>query len=446
MTTTLTRPISLLLTLMLAAAAAVALVVVNHGPSRPAIPTPAERAAAAPLVSQLPSPGQTTRELIDRFTAALAAAPHDPAAYDNLAFAELQMAREDGDPSWYPKADRLLHRALALSPDDIHALGGLGSLALSRHDFSGAVAYGARALRLQPSSTYALGVLVDARVELGRYDAALTAVQMMLNVRPDLSSYARASYLLELDGHVAAARRAMVEAVRSGASAKENIAWTQVQLGNLDFNHGHYGLAAESYAAALRTYPHFVHALAARAKLAAAMGRLGLAARLYTDVVRRYPLPAYVIALGDVHRAAGNRQAAARMYRLVRAEERLYAANGVNVDAELALFEADHGGSASAALARARAVARLQDSVGVLDVLGWTLFKAGHPRAALAAANRALARGTRDAGMLFHRGAIEAALGMRGAARRDLSAALSINPHFSLLNAPLARRLLLEVS
>ena len=34
----------------------------------------------------------------------------------------------------------------------------------------------------------------------------------MLDRRPDVSSYARASYLLELEGHLAAARRAMVAA------------------------------------------------------------------------------------------------------------------------------------------------------------------------------------------------------------------------------------------
>jgi tetratricopeptide (TPR) repeat protein len=447
MTTTLNRHSWILITVMFAVAVAVLVVATGQrGAGEPMRITPAQRAAAAPLVTDVPSPGLTTKELIGRYSAAVASSPDDPAAYDNLAFAQMQMAREDGDPGWYAKADRLLHRALALAPNDISALGGLGSLALSRHDFTGAVAYGRRALALQPSSSQALGVLVDAQVELGRYGAAARTLQRMLNARPDLSSYARASYLLELDGHAHAAHRAMVEAVRSGASAKENVAWAQVQLGNLDFNHGRYRKAEASYAAALRTYPNFVHALAARAKLAAANGHLETAARLYSAVVRRYPLPAYVIALGDAQEASGDRRASARSYGLVRAEEALYAANGVNVDAELALFDADHGGNPEAALARARAVAHVQHSVGVQDVLAWTLFRAGHPRAALAAANRALARGTQDAGMLFHRGVIEAALQMRSAARRDLWAALRVNPGFSVLHAPVARRLLEELS
>jgi tetratricopeptide (TPR) repeat protein len=153
-----------------------------------------------------------------------------------------------------------------------------------------------------------------------------------------------------------------------------------------------------------------------------------------------------VIALCDVQAAAGGRAAAARSEGLVRAEEALYAANGVNVDVELALFEADHGGDPQQALAHARDAERVQSSVVVEDALGWTLFRAGHPHQALAAANRALALGTRDSSFLYHRGAIEAALGLRAQAHRDLAAALSTNPHFSVLYEPDARRLLKEVS
>jgi tetratricopeptide (TPR) repeat protein len=404
-------------------------------------PVPAARQAAAALLAPVPAAGETTAQLVDRLTAALRDAPGDPAALDNLAFAELQMAREDGDPLWYTKADRLFRRSLERSPNDIPALAGLGSLALSRHDFSGALRDGRRVLNLQPGSDYALGVVADANIELGRYAAARLAVQRMLDRRPDVSSYARASYLLELEGHVGAARRAMVAAVASGAPARENTAWAQVQLANLDLNHGRFELASREYAAALRTYPGFVHALAGRARLAAALGHYTEAAALYRRVVDRYPLPAYVIALGETYQAEGASRRAARTYALVRAEEALYAANGVNVDAELALFEADHGDPA-AALAAARSVAAVQRSVTVEDVLAWALFKSGHPAAALSASDRALALGTQDATMLFHRGAIESALGRNAAAHSDLTRALAINPRFSPLHAPVARRLL----
>jgi tetratricopeptide (TPR) repeat protein len=431
--------------LVVVAAMIAALVVITaHGRSaqRPS----AASAAPALQVTSAPLAGLTTRQLVDRYTAVVKVSPRSPMAYDNLALAELQLAREDADPTWYGKAELLFKKALALNSNDFEALGGLGSLAASRHDFTTALAMGRGALSIDAESGYALGVVVDAEVELGRYPAARRTLQRMLNDRPDLSSFSRASYLLELEGHIPAARRALVQAIESGAPAKENTAWAYLYLGNLEFSQGDYAQAGGQYRLAGEAQPGFVHALAAEAKLAAARGDYPRAIRIYRQVTARLPLPAYVIALCDVQAAAGRTAAAARTEGLVRAEEALYAANGVNVDVELALFEADHGGDPQQALARAQEAERVQKSVVVEDALGWTLFRAGHPHQALAALDRALALGSRDSSFLYHRGAIEAALGLRAQARHDLATALAINPHFSVLYEPDARRLLKEVT
>jgi tetratricopeptide (TPR) repeat protein len=429
----------LLLALPVLAAIAAAVALRGGDASAPRAQHPV--AAAIPFADAAPRT-LSTPQLVARYRAEAAAKPRSAQAVDNLALAELQMTREDGDPTWYTRADALFGHALTLSPRDFTALAGRGSLALSRHDFAGALALGRRALAIDPSNPFAMGVVVDANVELGRYAAARSAIERLLHQRPDLASYSRASYYLELHGRTAAARKALVQATQAGAPSGENTAWAYLYLGNLEFNHGRYAAAETNYRIALHTYPGFVHARAAQAKLAAARGQYQRAIAGYTAVVKRYPLPAYVIALGDVDRASGRPVAARRQYALVRAEEQLYAANGVNVDVELALFDDDHHGNVAAALERIRAVARIQPSVTVEDALAWTLFKAGHDRAALAASSRALRLGTRDASFIYHRGAIEASLGMRAAAARDLAAALRLNPRFSLLYAPDARRLL----
>jgi hypothetical protein len=49
------------------------------------------------------------------------------------------------------------------------------------------------------------GVMGDALVELGRYDEAFVQIQRMVDLRPDLSSYARVSYARELQGDVVGA-------------------------------------------------------------------------------------------------------------------------------------------------------------------------------------------------------------------------------------------------
>ena len=436
-----TRSPLLLLLPALLVAAVIAIAAARAGHPRSSVAPPRSPAPAAPAPAPLSS-GLSTRQLIGRYTAELRAAPGQPRAYDNLALTELQMAREDGDPGWYTRANRLLQHARALAPTDALAIAGEGSLANSRHHFARGLALGTRALALDRGSAYALGVIVDANVELGRYPAARRALTAMLDAQPGLSAYSRASYLLELEGHTTAARRMLQAALAAGAPTGENAAWVQLYIGNLDFAHGQYAAAERAYRLATRMDHGFVHAEAALAKVDAARGRYAAAIRRYRGVVARYPLPAYVIALGEVYATAGQHAAAAREYALVRAEERLYIANGVNVDAELALFEADHGGNPADALARARAVAAVQHSVVADDVLGWTLFRAGHPRAALAAANRALRLHTQDASFLYHRGAIEAALGRRAAALADLRHALRLNPRFSLILAPRAEALL----
>src|SRR6478752_4803485 len=173
-------PLLLALPVLAAIAAAVALRGGDTGAPR----SHTAAAAAIPFANAAPRT-LTTPQLVARYRAEAAAKPRSAQAVDNLALAELQMAREDGDPTWYTRADALFAHALALAPNDFTALAGRGSLALSRHDFAGGLALGRRALAIDPSSPYAMGVVVDANVELGRYPAARTALERLLRQRPD---------------------------------------------------------------------------------------------------------------------------------------------------------------------------------------------------------------------------------------------------------------------
>ena len=125
--------------------------------------------------------------------------------------------------------------------------------------------------------------------------------------------------------------------------------------------------------------------------------------------------------------------------------ERLLVANGVKTDLETALFDADHGIRLRAALALARTARADRPSIDGDDVLAWALARNGRCGEALAVSTRALRLGTRDALHLFHRGMIERCLRQRGAACGDFSReALALNPHFSILWAPVARKALSE--
>ena len=389
--------------------------------------------------------GLKTNDVIAQVQAKLKAQPNDWQAVDLLAGTYLQKVREAGDPSYYPKVETLLNRALAHDASDAEATTLMGTLALARHQFVAALDWGRKAHALDPASSRALGIMGDAQIELVRYPEALRSVQQMVDLRPDLSSYARVSYARELFGDVPGAIEAMQKAVEAGGPVPENSAYTRVLLGNLYLNAGRPQQADREYRRALFEYPGYPYGLAGIARVEAATGRYPDAVGHYRQAVDTYPLPDFVIALGDVYAATGDQRRASETYDLAAAEQQLYRANGVDLDAELALFDADHHRDLSAALLAARAAMADRPSVRTADILAWTLFQTGDDRDAEAASRQALRLGTQDATMFFHRGMIEARLGQTAAAIGDLHQALYINPYFSLLWAPVARNTLISL-
>jgi Flp pilus assembly protein TadD len=113
-------------------------------------------------------------------------------------------------------------------------------------------------------------------------------------------------------------------------------------------------------------------------------------------------------------------------------------ASGVATDLETALFAADHGDKAQA-LRAAQAEWARRHSVHVADALAWALHVNGRDAEALGYAKLANGLGYRSALFRYHLGMIEKSLGRTADARRDLAAALRLNPDFSFLHAPRAK-------
>jgi tetratricopeptide (TPR) repeat protein len=361
--------------------------------------------------------------------------------YAALGDAYLQKARETFDPSYYARAESALGEALRRDPRDAGALTAMGALANARHDFATGLRFGERARAAAPAAAKPYGVVVDALVELGRYDVAERTLQRMVDLKPNLDSYARVSYIRELHGDLAGAVDAMRLAAAAGGDARENLAYVQTLLGNLELVRGRVIPAREAYGLALSRYPEYVPAQAGLARAAAARGDLAAAIRRYKRVVERLPLPEYAVALGEAELAAGRRADAREDLALVEVQQRLLRRGGVNVDAEMAIVEADHG-SPARAVRLAHAAWADAPSVRGADALGWALTRAGDPGRGLAYAQRAVRLGSRDAVFLYHAGIAARDAERAGLARRYLARALELNPRFSPLHAPRAERAL----
>jgi tetratricopeptide (TPR) repeat protein len=360
------------------------------------------------------SGAETTREL----QAAIAANPADASAYAALGDDFLERARETGDPGYYARADRAYAAALRRDPRDLGAVIGAGTLANLRHDFRAGLRLGRRAHALQPGLARPYVVLADAQIELGRYDAALDSIQRLVDDKPGLAAYARASYYRELSGD----RDGAIEAMRLALSAggePESVAYVEVLLGDLQLAQGETRAARDAYRAALAAVPDYPQGLAGLARVALAGGDVDAAAARLRRSTDRLPLTTNLTLLADVELAAGHREAAAAQLEVVRAQQRLLGAAGAVPDAERVLFEANHG-SPARAVELGRDVWRQAPSVRSADALGWALTRSGRPGKGLRWAQRALRLGSRDPLFRLHAGIAARQVGRSRQAAADL--------------------------
>ena len=409
-------------------------------------------AAVFALDSRDPSPAtaagrgpQTATDQINGAQGVLRADADNEDALANLAMASLVRAKETADSTWYTRSDEAARAALTVNPRNVIALEAAGTLANARHRFADAIDPATKAVRFAPDRFAALEILTDAQVELGRYEKGFATAEKRLRLRPDLSSYSRASYAAELRGERELAIALMEQAVDAARSGSGDRTWAQVQLGLLRLGGGDLAGAKREMRAARASGPNDATALAGDARVHAAAGQLDEAAALYRQALDVQQIAGYASSLAEVEDVRGNTAEAERYLELSRQIDAREVVNGVQLDLDQAAVEADFARPDADLVDRARRGHTFRPGVVGDDALGWVLTRAGKCDEGLRYARRSLRLGTQDATMLFHAGMAARCAGETVEATRYLKRAIDLNPRFSVRWADTARSTLAEL-
>lgn len=353
--------------------------------------------------------------------------PDDPNAYAQLGLVLLQHVRESGDSGLYGRAGDAFEQALEREPDNLDALIGQGMLAAALHDFDAAIQWADKAREINPWRAEVLGILVDAYVELGRYEEAVAATQQMVDLRPSLDSYSRVSYIRELYGDVDGAILAMEAAVGAGVPGTEAVLWSQYQLGNLHLLQGNLEEAQALYAETLAAKPNYLYGQVGLARIKLEEGKYAAGAEILKTVTAQSPMPEFVILLADAYVQLGMDELAQEQFELVGVLQQLSEASGMNMDFELAAFAVEYGAelglAPEVALELAERAYEATPTIFAADTLAWALFKNGEVEAADGYSKEALRLGTQDPLLHAHADAIDQAVASMAATAADTSSA-----------------------
>lgn len=387
-------------------------------------------------------------ERIAFWTTRVRAHPDDFLSLVQLATVHAERARATADLTAYDQALGLIDRSIALVPDYPPTIRARASVRFAIHDFAGAAADAATVLAASPADPVALGVLGDARLELGALGEAGAAYDRLAGVAPGPWLDVRRARLAWASGDpagaVALARRARAAAARDDPT---DAAYYDYALGELARLSGDAATARSGFEAALATRPDDLGALVGLARIDAFEGRAAAAIAGLERAAVIAPQPETLALLGDLRAMAGDASAAERHHATVRLTRTLGALDGSVYDRQLILFELDHDGATDAVvgdtlLADAQAaLARRADAAGH-DAVAWALHRLGRSEEAARESDAARASGIVDARVLYHAGAIALARGDAMGGRDLVRRALDLGPALDPLERRAAEALL----
>ena len=370
--------------------------------------------------------------------------PDEVKNYVELAQIFLHEARVTANHHEYiPKARLVLEEALRRDPENLEALVTRASMLMTLHQFAQAREILENVSSKNPYNAACFNTMIDAYVELGDYEHAVSTCDKLMSIRPDLRGYARVSYLREMHGDNFGAREAMKMAADAGIRGQEQRSWALYNLGSLYLREGKLDTAEFIFKGTLEERPDYPYALSGLAQVRFDHGRNDDAIELLTKALEIAPEHLFMEQLVAIYRTTGQAENATKIAKLVLQSFEQHDRDGWNVDREYALFCADNDMNLPEALQRAkREYERRPNNIDASQTYAWLLYKNGFAHEAVPYIEQAMHLHSHSALLEYRAGAIFNAAGEGNEAKLHLRQALSIDPFISGLYAHEAQKAL----
>ena len=363
--------------------------------------------------------------------------PETSKNYIQLAQIFLQESRISGNHHYYvKKANELIDKALQLDNNNLEAMVTKASIFMTYHQFTEAKVLIEKVIAKNNYYAFAYGVLTDALVELGEYERAVAACDKMLSIRPDLRSYARASYLREINGQTQGAIDAMMLASNSGITGEESRAWTLFNFGNLFLNMGKLDSAEYIYKGILEERAEYGYALSGLADINISKKNYPKAISLLIKASHLTPNHIFIEKLADIYKVMGDKENEQEMINKVLDSFEQHEKDGYEIDKEYAVFCSNHDENLEEALERAkREYERRPLNIEALVAYAWALHKNGRSNDAITFMERATRLHTQKSLYYYQAAEIYSAAGKNNLALKSINEAMNINPYTKILYA-----------
>jgi len=351
-------------------------------------------------------------------------------AYNELAIAYLQRARETADVAYLNDADSALARGLKLDAEDFQLQRTQVALMLARHEYVRAKDRATVLNKRTPDDVMTYGYLAEAEIALGQYPEAETNAQWMLNMRPNnIPGLVIGAKLRTLYGDAHGAIEFLSLAYSETSPTEvEDLAWIENQIASIQIESGQTDAAEQALAQADQLFPHYVRTMETLARLRMMQHRLGDAVTLWSTASKIDSDPDVLYEMARSLEAARDSINARLAYAAF--EKQASSPEGATDEARLDLIRmyAANSSTAAHALTLAQQEIAARQDVWTLDAYAWALYANAQYQDAYDALQKAIAVGIQNAQIFDHAGHIALKLNHSADAAKYFLLCIQTNP------------------